>query len=241
MSTILSPLLLALLTANIFSFTTAQTFRTPTDYTFNPLAHLAGSTQPFNSLTPALSPSPPQGCNVTRAAYLIRHAAIFVNDFEYETYIEPFVAKLSNTSVTWSSIPDLAFLATWKSPIENAEVEMLTRSGKLEAMGLGVKLAQRYPALAVPKKVWTSTAERTEMSANAFVGGLAVNASDVTIVPVAEGKNESANSLTPYKSCPAYSSSAGSDQAAVRLSHHLQFNTVADTYSRPSKMCTASP
>ncbi len=111
----------------------------PNSYKFNPLEHLAGVTPPFDPQDPPLDPKPPQGCNVTRAAYLIRHAAIFANDFDYESYIEPFIQKLSNTTVNWSTIPTFSFLSTWKNPITDAEQEMLTRSGKMEATKLGVE------------------------------------------------------------------------------------------------------
>ncbi|CAG8972281.1 hypothetical protein HYALB_00001679 [Hymenoscyphus albidus] len=188
---------------------------TPNDYSFDPLKHLAGVAPPFDPLDPPLDPAPPQGCNVTRAAYLVRHAAIFANDFDYEEYIEPFIQKLDNTSVDWSKIPTLSFLATWKNPITDAEQEMLTRSGKLEATRLGVDIAQRYQSLRTPKKIWTSTAERTVKSAKSLSQGLADDASDVEVVEIPEEADEGADSLTPYKGCNAYSSSAGSDQSSA--------------------------
>lgn len=194
---------------------------TPNDYSFEPLKHLAGVAPPFDPLDPPLDPSPPQGCNVTRAAYLVRHAAIFANDFDYEEYIEPFVKKLENTTVDWTKVPVLSFLATWKNPITDAEQEMLTRSGKLEATRLGVDIAQRYQSLRTPKKIWTSTAERTVKSAKSLSQGLADDATDVQVVEITEGKQEGANSLTPYGGCPAYSSSGGSEQSSVSFLHLL--------------------
>ena len=187
----------------------------PNAYHFDPLQHLAGVTPPFDPLDPPLDPLPPQGCNVTRAASLVRHAAIYANDFEYESYIEPFVQKLENATVDWTKVPVLNFLATWENPIKDEDQEMLTRSGKLQATKLGVDTAQRYRKLRTPKKIWTSTAERTVKSAKSFTAGLADDESDVEVVEVSEGEEEGANSLTPYKSCPMYSSSAGSDQLMV--------------------------
>jgi hypothetical protein len=55
---------------------------------FDPLHHLSGIAPYFED--PQRDSKPPQGCNVTRAAYLIRHAAIYANDFDYEEYIEPW-------------------------------------------------------------------------------------------------------------------------------------------------------
>ena len=215
----LSLLPLAVLTGTALSATSPQ------NYHFDPLKHLAGTAPPFDPLDPPLDPSPPQGCNVIRAAYLVRHAAIYANDFDYETYIEPCVQKLSNTTQKWSSIPDLAFLATWQSPITDAEQEMLTRAGKLEATKLGVDIAQRYTGCRTPKKIWTSTAERTVKSAQNLAQGLALDASDISIIQISEGEEEGADSLTPYDSCPAYRSSASSDQSGVYLDiyTHLQF------------------
>jgi acid phosphatase len=187
----------------------------PNSYQFDPLRHLAGVAPPFDPIDPPLDPAAPQGCNVTRAAYLVRHAAIFANDFDYETYIEPFTDRLKNTTVDWTKVPVLSFLATWQNPITDAEQEMLTRSGKLQATKLGVDIAQRYQALRNPKKIWTSTAERTVKSAKSMTQGLADDSSDITVVEIQEGEEDGANSLTPYKSCPAYSSSAGSDQSGV--------------------------
>lgn len=187
----------------------------PNSYHFDPLRHLAGVAPPFDPLDPATDPAPPQGCNVTRAAYLSRHAAIYSNDFDYETFIEPFLTKLANTTVDWTKVPVLSFLATWQSPITDAEQEMLTRAGKLQATNLGVDVAQRYQNLRNPSKIWTSTAERTIKSAKSFAYGLADDSTTIKIVEVSEGEEEGANSLTPYEACPEYSSSAGSDQSEV--------------------------
>ncbi|TVY86394.1 Thiamine-repressible acid phosphatase [Lachnellula willkommii] len=209
---------------------------TPNSYNFDPLHHLAGSAPPFDPQDPPLDPAPPQGCNVTRAAYLVRHAAIYANDFDYESYIDPFVQKLSNTTVDWTKVPVLSFLSSWKNPITDAEQEMLTRAGKLEATKLGVDVAQRYGSLRTPKKIWTSTAERTVKSAKAFNTGIADDDSDIEVVEVSEGEEEGADSLTPYESCPAYSGSAGSKQATAFLKVYTKpaigrFNAAAPVFN----------
>lgn len=183
-----------------------------TDYSFNPLEHLAGIAPYFEPNDPPRDPMPPQGCRVTKTAYLVRHAAINANDFDYETYLEPFTDKLKNTSVDWSKIPSLSFLATWTPPRLD-EQERLTRSGKLEAAQLGVQLSFRYPNLTLPQKIWTSTAERTVISAKGLIRGYETDDNQIDLVQVYEGKQAGANSLTPYSSCPAYSSSRGSSQS----------------------------
>lgn len=183
-------------------------------YSFEPLEHLAGIAPYFEPEDPPLDPHPPQGCNVTRATYLVRHAAIYANDFDYEEYIEPFTDKLKNASVDWSRAGPLSFLSSWKTPISDDELEDLTKIGQLEAYKLGVDVSLRYPALKKPNKVWTSTAERTELSAKSFIEGLS-RSNETKSVSVPESEAEGADSLTPYKGCPKYSSSYGSDQSSV--------------------------
>ncbi|KAG6009780.1 hypothetical protein E4U21_001210 [Claviceps maximensis] len=191
----------------------AMQFQTPlySSYSFNPLEHLAGIAPYFEPADPPRDPKPPQGCSVTRAAYLVRHAAINANDFDYESYLEPFLHKLGNTSLDWAKIPQLSFLATWESP-SLAEQELLTRTGKVEAAQLGLSISYRYPKLRLPQRVWTSTAERTVMSAKNLVRGLEMDERTINVVEIAEGKEEGADSLTPYKSCKGFSGSTGSKQ-----------------------------
>jgi acid phosphatase len=190
-------------------------------YDFDPLHHLAGIAPTFED--PQIDPAAPQGCNVTRAAYLVRHAAIYANDFDYEEYIEPFVEKLSNTSTSWRGAGPLDFLAKWQSPISDEELEDLTTIGRLESYKLGVNVHLRYPKFKAPKKVWTSTAERTELSAKAFIEGLVTQTNETERVSISEDESEGADSLTPYKGCPKYSSSYGSKQSS-------QFR---DVYTKP--------
>jgi acid phosphatase len=182
---------------------------------FDPLRHLAGIAPYFEDTQ--RDPKPPQGCNVTRAAYLIRHAAIYANDFDYEEYIEPFTDKLKNTTANWRSAGPLEFLARWQSPITDEELEDLTSIGRLESYKLGVDVRLRYPSFKDPQSVWTSTAERTELSTSSFIDGLVANSSSTKLVPVREDAARGADSLTPYKGCPKYSSSFGSDQSSVRI------------------------
>ncbi|KAI1503347.1 histidine phosphatase superfamily [Biscogniauxia marginata] len=187
-------------------------------YAFDPLEHLGGVAPYFEPQAPPASPAPPQGCTPVRAAYLSRHAAIYANDYDYEEYIEPFVSKVGNhTGIDWAKIPALNFLASWTAPITAAEQELLTRVGKVEASQLGAVLSFRYPNLRLPVHVWTSSAERTFKSAQSFVRGLEADDNGINVISIYESEESGADSLTPYKSCPRYSSSAGSDQSAVFL------------------------
>ncbi|KAI1811179.1 histidine acid phosphatase [Poronia punctata] len=206
----LKPGLLLFLIAHSATATTLYS-----SYEFNPLEHMGGVAPYFESQDPPSSPLPPQGCKPARAAYLNRHAAIYANDFDYEEYIEPFVSKLeNNTSIDWSKIPALNFLADWTAPITEAEQELLTRVGKVEATQLGATLSFRYANLKLPSRIWTSSAERTFKSAQSLVRGLETNDDGIGVVSIYESEKSGANSLTPYKSCPAYSGSTGSEQSS---------------------------
>ncbi|KAH7109103.1 histidine phosphatase superfamily [Dendryphion nanum] len=183
-------------------------------YSFDPLQHLAGIAPYFEPSEPQFDPNPPRGCNVTRASYLVRHAAIYANDFDFEEYIEPFTDKLENTSVDWTKAGALSFLASWKTPIEDEDLEELTKTGEVESYTLGATVRMRYPTFKAPAKVWTSTAERTEKSAQSFIQGIAFGSDTTQNVSVPETKAEGADSLTPYKGCPKYTSSGGSKESS---------------------------
>ncbi|KAK0611649.1 repressible acid phosphatase [Immersiella caudata] len=182
---------------------------------FNPLEHLGGVAPYFEPHGPPASPAPPQGCAPVRAAYLSRHAAIYTNDYDYEAYIEPFIAKWQNLAIDWSKIPSLSFLAGWTAPVSEAEEELLTRMGKLEATELAISLSFRYPGLKPPRRVWASSAERVAKSAQALIRGFELEENTIGLVTIEESETTGANSLTPYKSCPAYSPATGANQSSV--------------------------
>ncbi|KAJ0165335.1 Acid phosphatase PHO1 [Colletotrichum tanaceti] len=206
-------------------------------YSFNPLTHLGGIAPYFESQDPQPSPDVPRGCKAERAAYLVRHAAIYANDFDFEEYIEPFLEKLDNkTGIQWSRVPHLNFLADWDAPVSDAETSLLTRVGRLEAARLGVDLEFRYPHLRLPKRVWSSSAERTVKSAQSLVRALESDDDTMNVVSIYESKESGADSLTPYKACPAYSSSAGADQSAVFQKRYTapivaRFNDLAPAFN----------
>jgi len=189
------------------------------EFSFNPLEHLSGISPYFEPSDPPKAQSPPQGCEVTKAAYLVRHAAINANDFDYETYLEPFADKLKNTTQDFSTIPELAFLSKWQAPTFEEE-ELVTRTGRLEAAQLGVQISFRYPHLRLPKRVWASTAERTVVSAEGLIRGLELDDDTINLVQIYEGDEAGADSLTPYSSCPAFSSSRGSQQSSTYVKQY---------------------
>lgn len=217
-------------------------------YSFNPLEHLAGIAPYYEPADPPRDPKPPHGCTVTRAAYLVRHAAINANDFDFEEYLEPFLHKLGNATVDWSKIPQLSFLANWEAP-SFGEQELLTRTGKVEAAQLGLSISYRYPKLRLPQRVWTSTAERTVQSARGFVRGLEMDDNTINVVEIPEGKKAGADSLTPYKSCSRYAADAGSKQQSTYIKTYTApiiarlkslapgFNFTSDDVTAMQAMC----
>ncbi|KAI0642074.1 histidine phosphatase superfamily [Trametes meyenii] len=197
-----------------------QIIKGPGGYSFNVLEHLAGIAPYFDSPGVQLDPSPPIGCTATMAAYMIRHSNIYANDFDYETYLSPFLSKLANYSdkSVFSRSRDLAFLANYSSPITNetAQLERVTPSGLDAATAFAAVIKQAYPNLFNSSlgeyKIWAASASRDVDTANAFIKGLRNNA---TLVTVNEGANDSADSLTPHESCPAYHASMGSVQSGA--------------------------
>ncbi|KAI9041866.1 putative histidine acid phosphatase [Aspergillus affinis] len=204
---------------------------------FNPLEHLTGIAPYYFPKHPALDGAPPQGCNVTRAAYLVRHAAIYANDFDYESYLEPFINKLRNTTQDWSSVRGLQFLSNWSAPVDEEHLEKITRVGYQEASSLGSTLRKRYSGLKAPEKVWSSSADRTVRTADGFIAGFTNQKnSSVHLQQVEEGKDSGADSLTPHKSCPAYSGSYGSDQSQEWVDRYTKpiierLNSQASTFN----------
>ncbi len=57
-----------------------QIIEGPGGYQFNVLEHLAGIAPYFDSPGVNLDPSPPDGCTVSKATYIVRHSNIYAND-----------------------------------------------------------------------------------------------------------------------------------------------------------------
>ncbi|KIJ50511.1 hypothetical protein M422DRAFT_245132 [Sphaerobolus stellatus SS14] len=199
-----------------------QVIQGPNHFQFNVLDHLAGIAPYFDSPGVQINPSPPDGCTVKKAAYLVRHSNIFANDFDFETYIEPFTSKLGNFTdrQAFANVTGFEFLVNWTTPITNAsaQVEELAPSGAQSAEAFGQLIANTYPSLApfnatngTTFKIWTASAERSSDTAHAFAqGAFPGNVSQVVEIP--EDEDASANSLAPHESCPAFDGAAGSQQ-----------------------------
>ncbi|TFY67063.1 hypothetical protein EVJ58_g1861 [Rhodofomes roseus] len=182
---------------------------------------LSGNSPYFNSPGVGLTAALPDGCSVTRATYLVRHADIYGNDYEYEHIIAPFLYKLGNFSdkQAFSGNSFLSFLSNWTSPIDDpdAEIEKVTDTGKQDAAALGAVFAQRYQDILGINdedsfKVWTAAATRDQETSKAFVQGFNASMDNVTLVIVDQGESQFANTLTPHQSCDTFDSGIGSDE-----------------------------
>ncbi|KAF2428080.1 histidine acid phosphatase-like protein [Tothia fuscella] len=197
------------------------------NYQFNPLLHLPGTSPYFDAIGFGLQHKVPDGCKVTAASYLIRHAAIYANDDEYETYIKPFLWKLEQNRNGWRG--DLKFMEKWHSPILEDRLEEITPSGAEDAMKVGKHLSQLYPELVgTVKKVLADKKPRTFDTAKALVKAFPQH-DGVEVVRITHDINGSMDALIPHKSCPNFSKEPGTKEMAEFVSNfaHLVADRLA--------------
>lgn len=160
----------------------------------------------------------PLNCEVTAASYLVRHAAIYANDDDYEKYIEPLLQKLDATYALsgkkrngWKG--PLAFFDKWKTPIPDPDnqLEEITPQGKKDSQKAGHHLLSRYPKL-VPttKRIFADKKARTQDTAAAFAS---VFPQEVDIVEIK--LNESFHAQVPHKACSAFSKEPGDEEQDI--------------------------
>lgn len=189
-------------------------------YEFDPLLHLPGISPYFDAVGFGLEHTAPEGCRVTAASYLIRHAAIYGNDDEYQTYIKPFLWKLEQHRQGWSG--PLEFMEQWHSPILEDRLEDITPSGAEDATKVGNHLRKRYPELApTVKRILADKKARTFDTAQALVKAFP-QGQDVEVVRILHDKNGSMDALVPHKSCPAFNKEPGKEEMATFVHHYAQ-------------------
>ncbi|OCT50847.1 histidine acid phosphatase [Cladophialophora carrionii] len=187
-------------------------------YKFDPLLHLPGISPYFDAVGFGLEHAAPPGCTVTAASYLVRHAAIYANDDEYEEYIKPFLWKLEKHRQGWSG--PLEFMSTWVSPILEDHLEDITPSGAEDAQKVGSHLVKRYPTLApTVKKILADKKPRTFDTAVALSKAFP-NHKDIEVVQFLHNHNGSFDSLIPHKSCSAFSKAPGTKEMATFVHHY---------------------
>jgi hypothetical protein len=196
-------------------------------YKFDPLLHLPGISPYFDAVGSGLDHGPPRFCEVTAASYLIRHAAIYANDNDYDDYIEPFVKKLDSTFSTVSGKKrkgwkgPLSFFEKWKNPIDDPEnqMEQITPQGVKDSKKVGKHLLSRYPKL-VPttKRIYADKKSRTQDTAKAFVK---VFPQDVEIVEM-DLNRSSFHSQVPHKACKAFSKKPGDEEQGIFVARYTK-------------------
>ncbi|KAF5027007.1 hypothetical protein F66182_882 [Fusarium sp. NRRL 66182] len=180
-------------------------------YQFDALLHLPGISPYFDAVGFGLSHAAPEGCTVTAASYLIRHAAIYANDAEYEDYIKPFLFKLEEHRGHFSG--PLEFLNRWYSPIREDRLEDVTPSGKEDAKKVGHHLVKRYRHLASSvKRVIADTKSRTYDTAKAFLQTFPENDNIEISRFDKKNLNDGTRALLPHKACSKFSKSPGTEQ-----------------------------
>ncbi|TVY84064.1 Acid phosphatase PHO1 [Lachnellula suecica] len=194
-------------------------------YEFDPLLHLPGISPYFDAIGSGLDHGAPRFCEVTAASYLIRHAAIYANDDDYEKYIEPFFKKLNGTVAASSGTRrqgwkgPLSFFEKWKNPIDDPEnqMEKITPQGIKDSKKVGKHLLSRYPKL-VPttKTIYADKKSRTQDTAKAFVR---VFPQEVEIVEMNLNRT-SFHSQVPHKACNAFTKKPGDDEQGEFVSKY---------------------
>ena len=192
-------------------------------YKFDPLLHLPGISPYFDAVGSGLKHRAPRGCNVTAASYLVRHAAIYANDDDYEKYMEPFLSKLNSTFNSTTEVRQgwtgpLAFFDQWKDPIDDPanQLEEITPQGHADARKVGKHLLSRYPTL-IPttKKIYADKKSRTQDTAAAFAE---VFPQDVEIVKI--NLEIEFHAQVPHKACKAFTKEPGSKELATFTKHY---------------------
>ncbi|BGP08688.1 hypothetical protein JCM10049v2_004537 [Rhodotorula toruloides] len=155
----------------------------------------AGFIAPYHD-APYADIRPPPTCAVTAAAFLMRHSSIYANDDEFDDYMEPFIERVKKAQKKGVSIPSnspLAFLAHWKSLINDDNLEKITPPGKEDAEEFGKRFRKLYGKLLPPAdlgkekkskdkkgkkghkkppfKVWSASSSRDIETSKAWVRG----------------------------------------------------------------------
>lgn len=196
------------------------------DYKFDALLHLPGISPYFDAIGAGLNHKAPRDCEVTAASYLVRHAAIYANDDDYDKYINPFLKKLDTTYSPASGKKrkgwegSLAFFDKWTTPIDDPknQLEEITPQGHKDARKVGKHLLSRYPTL-VPttKRLYADKKSRTQDTAAAFAE---VFPQDVDIVEI--DLEREFHAQVPHKACSAFSKKPGDKELDTFISHYTK-------------------
>jgi hypothetical protein len=192
-------------------------------YKFDPLLRLPGISPYFDAIGAGLNHKAPRQCRITAASYLVRHAAIYAQDNDYETYIQPILKKIDSTYTLsgerregWTG--PLALFEKWTSPITDpdSQLEEITPEGVKDSKRVAKHLLSKYPTL-VPttKRIYADKKTRTQDTAKAFA---AVFPQEVEVVQI--NLTESFHAQVPHKACDAFSKEPGDRELKEFLGHY---------------------
>jgi hypothetical protein len=192
-------------------------------YKFDPLLHLPGTSPYFDAIGAGLNHKAPRQCRVTAASYLVRHAAIYAQDSDYDTYIRPILKKIDTTYALsgtrregWTG--PLALFENWMSPIDDpdSQLEEITPEGIKDSKRVAKHLLSKYPSL-VPttRRIYADKKSRTQDTAKAFA---AVFPQEIEVVQI--NLTESFHAQVPHKACDAFSKEPGDKELKQFLEHY---------------------
>ncbi|OTB16807.1 hypothetical protein K445DRAFT_316285 [Daldinia sp. EC12] len=164
-----------------------------------------------------ISPEPPQGCHVDRAAYISRHGSRYPDQGAYDGWVSMYERfRISNYTTSGS----LSFLPNWQPVLEDpaSQIGMENPTGVKEALDLGYTLRTRYPGLyreGDDFMVWANNYTRVLQTASTFVRGyLGVAASQKGSIISVTSRGFPAgvgDSLAPSDMCPNFKDSEGGE------------------------------
>ncbi|KAI1463672.1 phosphoglycerate mutase-like protein [Daldinia caldariorum] len=164
-----------------------------------------------------ISPEPPRGCHVDRAAYISRHGSRYPDQGAYDGWVSMYERfQASNFTATES----LAFLQNWRPVLEDpaSQIAMENPTGVKEALDLGYTLRTRYPGLYREGDdfvVWANNYTRVLQTASMFVRGyLGVAAPQKGSVISVTSRGFPAgvgDSLAPSDMCPNFKDLEGGE------------------------------
>ncbi|KAH6655757.1 histidine acid phosphatase-like protein [Truncatella angustata] len=214
------------------------------NYSFDALLHLPGISPYFDAVGFGLEHQAPLGCEVTAASYLVRHAAIYANDNDYELFMEPFLSEWEEAEREWTG--PLSVLNEWKSPYTNIDeqMEQLTPAGAEDSTKVAEHLFRRYPKL-VPTttKVYTDKKDRTRDTARAFIEAFP---QEVKLEQISA--HHEFHEVVPHKTCKKFTKAAGDKELEIfaheytkgtikRLQPHAPFELTANMIVGLQQLC----
>lgn len=191
------------------------------NYSFDPLLHLPGISPYFDAVGYGLEHAAPSGCKVTAASYLVRHAAIYANDNDYEQFVEPFLDAWKDGPKNYTG--PLEVLNDWKPPYKNIkkEMEQLTPAGANDSTEVGEHLLRRYPELMkTTKTVYVDKKSRTQDTAKAFIKAFPHK------IELKKIHGDQIKSVTPHKTCKKFTKAAGDREQDIFM-HEYTKGTIA--------------